>query len=124
MPYWNDEFHQIQSPVLRYGLAVVSVAFAVAIGFALEAYQFRDVGLPLLALVIGVVTWYLGTGPALLSVLLSTATFAYLFVEPIYSFYISARDLPYFLVFVLSAVIVALLQRCSPSGRGKSRART
>jgi signal transduction histidine kinase len=33
--------------------------------------------------------------------------FSYLFVEPIYSFYLSAREIPYFLIFVLSAVIVA-----------------
>jgi light-regulated signal transduction histidine kinase (bacteriophytochrome) len=65
------------------------------------------VELPLLVLVIGLVTWYAGTGPAVIAVLLSTAVFSYLFVEPIYSFYVSVREIPYFLIFVLSAVIVA-----------------
>jgi signal transduction histidine kinase len=105
--YWSDEFQQVQRPILRYGLAVVSVASAIAIGFALRAYEFRDVELPVLALTIGVVTWYAGAGPAALAVLLSTIAFDYLFVEPLYTFYVSASDLPYFLVFVLAALIVA-----------------
>ena len=63
--------------------------------------------LPVLALVIGLVTWYAGIGPAVLAVLLSTTAFDYLFVEPLYTLYVSASDLPYFLVFVLAAVIVA-----------------
>jgi hypothetical protein len=67
--YWSDEFQPVQQPILRYGLAVVSVAIAIAIGLALRAYQFRDVELPVLALTIGVVTWYAGIGPATLAVL-------------------------------------------------------
>jgi signal transduction histidine kinase len=105
--YWRDEFQRVQSPVLRYGLAVVLVAIAVAIAFALQAYRFRDVELPVLALVVGVVAWHAGTGPAVLAVLLSTTAFNYLFVEPLYTFYVSARDIPYFFVFVLTALMVA-----------------
>jgi len=105
--YWSDQFQRVQSPILRYGFAIASVAVAVAIGLALRAYQFRDVELPVLALVIGLVTWYAGIGPAVLAVLLSTTAFDYLFVEPLYTLYVSASDLPYFLVFVLAAVIVA-----------------
>src|SRR6516165_6281186 len=58
---------------------------------------------------ISLVTWYAGRGPAVVAVLLSTAVFDYLFVEPLYTFDISARDLPYFLTFVLAAVIVAAI---------------
>jgi signal transduction histidine kinase len=105
--FWSDEVQQVQRPILRYGLAVVSVASAIAIGLALREQQFRDVELPLLALTIGVVTWYAGTGPAALAVLLSTMAFDYLFVEPLHTFYVSASELPYFLVFVLAALIVA-----------------
>jgi signal transduction histidine kinase len=104
---WSEEFQQVRSPVLRYAFAIVAVAIAVAIALVVQAYQFRDVGLPVFALIIGVVAWYAGNGPAVLAVLLSAATFDYLFVEPVYTLYVSARDLPYFLVFVLAAVIVA-----------------
>jgi signal transduction histidine kinase len=107
MAYWDSELQRLRSPILRYGIAVASVAAATAVALAMQEYQIRDVELPLLVLVIGLVTWYAGTGPALVCVVLSMAVFSYRFVEPIYSFYVSARDLPYFLLFVLSAVIVA-----------------
>jgi len=105
--YWSDEFHQVQSPILRYGFAVVLVAVAIAIGLVLQVYQFRDIEVPIVLLAIGVVTWYAGNGPAVLAVLLSSITFDYLFVEPLYSLYVSPRDLPYFLVFVLGALVVS-----------------
>jgi K+-sensing histidine kinase KdpD len=117
--YWSDEFQRVQSPVLRYGLAVVSVAIVIAIGLALRAYQFRDVELPVLALTIGVVTWYAGTGPAALAVLLSTMAFDYLFVEPLYTFYVSASDLPLF-GFCARGGHRCHVQCCSPSDRRKS----
>src|SRR5215470_6659299 len=107
MAYWDSEFQRVQSPILRYGFAVACVTIATAAALAIQEYQFRDIELPLLVLVIGLVTWYAGNGPALVSVLLSTAVFSYLFVEPIYSLYVSARDLPYFLLFVLAALVVA-----------------
>src|SRR5215469_5531686 len=107
MAYWDSEFQRVRSPILRYGIAVVSVVVATAVALAIQEYQFRDVELPVLVLVIGLVTWYAGTGPAVVAVLLSTTLFNYLFVEPLYTFYVSARDIPYFLIFVLSAVIVA-----------------
>jgi len=56
---------------------------------------------------IALTTWYAGTGPCVVAVLLSSACFDYFFVEPIYSFEISSRALPYFLIFVAWAAIVA-----------------
>ena len=105
--YWDSEFQRVRSPILRYGLAVVSVTISTAAALAIQEFQFRDIELPVLVLVIGLVTWYAGTGPAVVAVLLSSLMFNYFFVEPIYSFYVSARDIPYFLIFVLSAVVVA-----------------
>ena len=107
MTYWSDEFQRVQSPILRYGFAGASVAIGIAISLALQEYQFRDVEMPVLVLAVGLTTWYAGVGPAVLAILLSTTLFSYLFVEPIYSLYVSARDLPYFLVFVASAIVVA-----------------
>ncbi|WFU84407.1 ATP-binding protein [Bradyrhizobium sp. CIAT3101] len=106
MAYWDSEFQRVRSPILRYGFSVFSVIAATAVAVAVQDFQFRDVELPLLVLVIGLVTWYAGPGPAVVAVLLSTAVFNYLFVEPLYTFYVSAREIPYFLLFVLSAIIV------------------
>ncbi|WP_051382568.1 PAS domain-containing sensor histidine kinase [Bradyrhizobium sp. Tv2a-2] len=107
MAYWDSEFQRVRSPLLRYGLAVVSVAISTAAALLIQEYQFRDVELPVIVLVIGLVTWYAGTGPAVVAVLLSSLTFNYFFAEPLYTFYVSTRDIPYFLIFVLSAVVVA-----------------
>lgn len=107
MAYWDSEFQRMRPLVLRYAFAVASVVLSTAAALAIQQYQFRDIELPLLVLVIGVVTWYAGNGPALVCVLLSTAAFSYFFAEPIYSFYVSARDFPYFLLFVLAAVVAA-----------------
>jgi signal transduction histidine kinase len=107
LAYWNQEFQRIHSPILRYGFSVVSVAIAAGVAFALQHYQFRDVELPVLTVAIAFTTWYAGPGPSVLAVLLSSACFDYFFTEPLYSFDISSRDLPYFFIFLLWAGIVA-----------------
>jgi signal transduction histidine kinase len=107
LAYWNQEFQRIHSPILRYGFSVVSVAIALGAALALRYYHFREVELPVLTVAIALTTWYSGAGPSVVAVLLSTASFAYFFAEPLYSFEISARDLPYFLVFVAWAALVA-----------------
>jgi light-regulated signal transduction histidine kinase (bacteriophytochrome) len=73
----------------------------------MQYYQFRDAELPIFCLAIAVATWSAGVGPSVLAIVLSTACFNYFFVEPIYSFQVSSRDLPFFLVFIVWGVIVA-----------------
>jgi signal transduction histidine kinase len=107
LAYWNQEFQRIHSPILRYGFAVVSVAIALGVAFAFQHSQFRDVELPVLTVAIAFTTWYAGAGPSVLAVLLSSVCFDYFFLEPYYSLDISARDLPYFFIFVAWAAIVA-----------------
>ena len=107
LAYWNQEFQRIHSPILRYGFSVVSVAIALGVAFALQHYQLRDVELPVFTLAVALTTWYAGAGPSVLAVLLSSACFDYFFTEPLYSFDISSRDLPYFFIFVAWAGIVA-----------------
>src|ERR1700726_3284497 len=107
LAYWDREFQRIDSPILRYGFSVVSVAIALGAAFALQHYQFRDVELPVLTIAIAFTTWYAGAGPSVVAVLLASACFDYFFIEPLYSFDISSRDLPYFFIFITWAGIVA-----------------
>src|SRR6202165_3933478 len=107
LAYWSQESQRIHSPILRYGFSVVCVAIALGVAFALQHYQFRDVELPVLTVAIAFTTWYAGAGPSVLAVLLSSACFDYFFTEALYSFDISSSDLPYFLIFVAWAAIVA-----------------
>jgi hypothetical protein len=73
--YWNLDLHGGHSRVLRYGFSIICVAIALGLALALHYYKFREVELPLLALAVGIVTWYAGVGPSVLAVVLSTASF-------------------------------------------------
>jgi PAS domain S-box-containing protein len=95
------------SPILRYGFSVGCVAIALALALTVQFYGFRDVGLPLFVIAIALVTWHAGVGPSVVAVVLSTLCFDYFFTEPLYSFYVSSGDLPYFFTFVIWAVIVS-----------------
>ena len=101
------ELNNVRSPILRYGFSAASVAVALGIAFTLQQFQFRDIELPVLTLAIVFATWHAGTGPSVLAVLLSSVSFDYFFIEPRYSLSISVRDLPYFVIFVVWAAIVA-----------------
>ena len=92
---------------LRYGFAVAGVAIALGLALALQSWHFRAVTVPVLTIAIAMITWYLGTGPSAVAVLLSTFLFDYFFVTPLYTLNISSDDLPYFFILVLWALIVA-----------------
>jgi light-regulated signal transduction histidine kinase (bacteriophytochrome) len=96
------------SAILRYGLSVVVVAVALGLSVVANLYGYRDVGLPLLALAIAIVTWYAGNGPAAMAVVISSATFNFFFVEPLYTLYVYANEIPYYIVFVALALTIAV----------------
>jgi PAS domain S-box-containing protein len=87
-----------QSPVLSYGLAVLSVSVALGGALLIERLQLRNITLFLFA--IAVAAWYGGSGAAVLALLLSCIGFAYFFVEP-------SHSMPYFILFALFAWLVS-----------------
>ena len=95
-----------QPAILRYGLAVASVAIATGAALLLGRYHFREAEYPLFLFAIAVTVWYAGVGPAILAVVLSSATFDYLFTEPRFSFYVDRTDLPYYVLFILFALLI------------------
>jgi len=95
-----------QSPVLRYGLAATSSAIALGLAILAQHYGFRNVEVPLFLFAIVVTVWYAGTGPAILTVLLSSLAFDYFFTEPRYSFYVTSSELPFYAVFILFALLL------------------
>src|ERR1700732_1699616 len=102
----NLELQIARSPVLRYGLAVLSVSVALGASLFLDRFQFRNVADPLFLFAIAIAVWYLGIGPAILAVVLSGLADTYFFIEPLYSLYITRDDLPHFVIFVLFAVLL------------------
>ena len=106
MARWNLEVQRGRVPI-RYGFSIVCVAIALAVALGSQYYGLREVELPVFELGIVVATWYAGTGPSVLAVVLSAACYNYFFSEPLYSFEVSNEDLPSFLIFTVSAAIVA-----------------
>ena len=87
-----------QSPVLRYGLALLSVSVALGGALLIERLQLRNITLFLFA--IAVAAWYGGSGAAVLALLLSCIGLAYFLVEP-------SHSIPYFVLFALFAWLVS-----------------
>jgi len=87
-----------QSPVLRYGLAVLSVSAALGGALLIERLHLHNITLFLFA--IAVAAWYGGTRAAVLALLLSCISFAHFFVEP-------SHSIPYFILFALFAWLVS-----------------
>lgn len=96
-----------RSRVLRYGIAVASVAIALGLALVAQHFDFGNVEVPLFLFAVAVTAWYAGPGPAALSVLLSIVFFDYFFVLPLFSFSVSVLQIPYFLVFISFALLVA-----------------
>ena len=90
----------------RYGLAVSSVAVALGLSLVLYANKFEGVEFPLFLIAVAVTVWYAGIGPGILAVVLASLTFNYYFTEPRYTFYISRADFPYYVVFVVFALLI------------------
>jgi K+-sensing histidine kinase KdpD len=105
---WNLELQRARSAIVGYTFAVACVAIALGLALALQYYQFRDVEVPVLTFAIAITTWYAGNGPAVVAILLSAVCFDYFFTEPFYSLEISTRDLPYFFIFALWGLIIAV----------------
>jgi PAS domain S-box-containing protein len=102
----NRELQIVRSPLLRYGLAALSVSVALGVSLLLERFNFRNVADPLFLFAIAIAVWYAGIGPAILAVVLSGLADTYFFIEPLYSFYVTRNDLPHFLIFVLFASLL------------------
>jgi len=90
----------------RYGLAVVSVGVALAAALLLQHFHFRDASGLLLLFAVAVTAWYGGPGPAVLAAIVSLMSVAYFFVPPLYSLYIEATAIPYFIIL---AAFIALI---------------
>jgi PAS domain S-box-containing protein len=94
------------SMVLRYGLAVLSVCFALSAALLLSRYNFPEVADPLFLFAIAIVVWYAGRGPAILALVLSSLANSYFFIEPIYSIVITRSDVPHLAIFILFASLL------------------
>jgi PAS domain S-box-containing protein len=94
-----------------YSFAVLSVAVASGAALLLERLRFHEATVPLFICASAISSWYGGPGPAVLAVVLCSLAFDYFFVPPLYSLYIAAAELPYFIIFALFVLLVSWLAR-------------
>ena len=94
-----------------YSFAFFSVAVALGAALLLDHFGLRDATVPLFLLASAISSWYGGRGPGALAVVLCSLAFDYFFVPPLYSFYLTAAKLPYFISFALFTLLISWLAR-------------
>ena len=90
--------------ILRYGIAVLSVA--IAIGLDLFLLPFAGIRLTPFLFAVGATVWFAGTGPGVLAIVLAVLSLDYFFVPPFYSFKIGNANLTYLTFCTLCALAV------------------
>jgi PAS domain S-box-containing protein len=95
---------RVAPAVWRHGLAVLCVAFSTAATFPVQDFGVRT---SLFFPAILLATWFGGTGPGLLAVLLSTLSINFFFTEPFFAFEFGVRDIPTTIAFLFSALVIS-----------------
>jgi PAS domain S-box-containing protein len=104
MSKFNLGLRGVTPAVWRYGLAVLCVAFSTAATFPVQDFGVRT---SLFFPAVLLATWFGGTGPGLLAVLLSILSINFFFTEPVFAFEFSVRDIPTTVAFLLSALVIS-----------------
>jgi len=109
--------------ILRYGIAVLSVAIAIGLDFFLLRHF--EVKLTPFLFAVAATVWYAGTGPGVLAIVLSVLSLNYFFLRPFFSFSpVSYADLAYstFCIFCALAVgWVSAVRRRAEQGLRQAR---
>ncbi|MFZ3374184.1 MAG: PAS domain S-box protein [Chthoniobacterales bacterium] len=90
--------------VWRYGLSVLSVAISIAVTIPLRGFSVRT---SLFFPAVLLSTWFGGTGPGLLAVLLSTLSINFFFTEPPFQFQLGVQDIPHTVAFLFAALVIS-----------------
>jgi K+-sensing histidine kinase KdpD len=98
---------RVTSVVLKYGLAVVSVAIALGLALLAQSQAIDKLEFPIFLTSVAVTVWYAGNVPGALAVVLSCLSYNYFFTQPLYTLYIEPSDRPLFVGFVLFAFMIA-----------------
>ncbi len=97
---------EARSALKTHALVAVSIAVAVSGALFLDRYFARDVEVPLFLFAVALSAWYGRTSGAVLALVLSCVSFDFFFVQPLHTLYVSASDVPYFVIFAAFASLV------------------
>ena len=95
-----------RSAIERYGVAAAAVAVALGAALLLQRSRIERLEFPIFLFEIALVVWFLGVGPAILAVVLSSLAFDYYFTEPLHSFWVNSTELAYYVVFILFGLLL------------------
>src|SRR6478672_4076572 len=104
MPKTDQNVSSATPAVLRYGLSIILVGISLSVTLLFQGYTFRT---PLFFPAIILSTWFGGTGPGLLAVVLSTLSINFFILEPRFAFSFSLRDVIHLAVFLFSALLIS-----------------
>ena len=85
--------------IFRYGLALGSVAAAVALGFLADRCDLHESVFTFFVLAVALTSWYAGVWPAFIAFAVGELAFNYFFTPPLYTLSVTREDLAYFPVF-------------------------
>ena len=102
----STEFVTATRRLRPYALAVAFVALTVAQGVLAQLLGWDKLAFPFVLMGVAAAVWYAGPGPGALAMVLGSLCFNYFFTVPLYSFEIHASDRPYFVAFVLFALLI------------------
>lgn len=102
--WWSEP-----SPALRYGIASLAAAAAIAAALLLDTFLQTSPFVSLFLCAIMFVAWFGGVGPGLLATALSILAFDYFLLPPTYSFALIFKDIPRLVLFVIAALFVVAL---------------
>lgn len=95
---------RVAPAVWRYGLSALSVAIFTAVTIPLRGFGVRT---SLFFPAILLSTWFGGTGPGLLAVVLSTLSINFFFTEPPFQFQLGVQDIPHTVAFLFAALVIS-----------------
>jgi PAS domain S-box-containing protein len=95
---------RLAPPVWRYGLSVLSVAISTATTFPVQGFGVRT---SLFFPAVLLATWFGGTGPGLLAVVLSTLSINFFFRQPPFQFQLGPQDIPHTVAFLFTALLIS-----------------
>jgi PAS domain S-box-containing protein len=95
---------KVTPAVWRFGLSVLSVAISTIATMPVQSFGVRT---SLFFPAVLLATWFGGTGPGLLAVLLSILSINFFFTEPFYAFQFSVQDIPTTIAFLFSALVLS-----------------
>jgi len=110
-----------QSPAFRYGIALAFVGAALGLSLLIQR-SLPDGFLILFLSAVMLAGWFGRTGAGLFAVVVSTILVDYYFIPPYRAFFVELEQVPYFLSFLLSAVVTSWLGSARRSAEEKQRA--